>query len=221
MTVITDPTIGFKYGWASGDDGWGDDMNTNLEWIILLLQRGVISQTTSAPPGSPSVGDAYIIGPSATGAWAGEEKNLAIWWQRPSQGSPAWFIIDMTTLPEGILVYVQDENLPMVWDGTSAWTGGVDMSYDTALEKLLANLDVISDALTTPPGSPSIGDAYIPAATATGDWTGHEGKLAIWWQGPGDTAAAWLIITPASGQRAYIINQTALYRYYSSAWSTV
>lgn len=38
----------------------------------------VENQTTNAPPGSPATGDAYIIGPSPTGAWSGHTLNIAI-----------------------------------------------------------------------------------------------------------------------------------------------
>lgn len=38
----------------------------------------VENQTTTAPPVSPTVGTAYIIGPSATGAWAGHDAKIAI-----------------------------------------------------------------------------------------------------------------------------------------------
>lgn len=38
----------------------------------------VEDQTTTAPPVSPTVGTAYIIGPAATGAWAGLDGKIAI-----------------------------------------------------------------------------------------------------------------------------------------------
>ncbi|XUM25108.1 DUF2793 domain-containing protein (plasmid) [Bradyrhizobium oligotrophicum S58] len=38
----------------------------------------VENQTTTSPPVSPSVGTAYIIGPSATGGWAGLDGKIAI-----------------------------------------------------------------------------------------------------------------------------------------------
>lgn len=38
----------------------------------------VENQTTNAPPASPAVGVAYIIGPSPSGAWAGKSLQLAI-----------------------------------------------------------------------------------------------------------------------------------------------
>lgn len=45
-----------------------------LEW-----QNSVINRTTNTPPGGPSIGDRYIVGPSPTGAWAGKSNYLAQW----------------------------------------------------------------------------------------------------------------------------------------------
>lgn len=38
----------------------------------------VENQTTNAPPASPTVGNAYIIGPAPTGAWAGHAGKVAV-----------------------------------------------------------------------------------------------------------------------------------------------
>lgn len=37
-----------------------------------------INSTTNAPPASPAIGDAYIIGASPTGAWAGKSLQIAV-----------------------------------------------------------------------------------------------------------------------------------------------
>jgi len=47
---------------------------------------------------------------------------------------------------------------------------------------------------TTPPGSPSLGDAYLLASSScTGDWTGQEKKVAVWYDG-------WWFRTMAIGE---------------------
>ena len=40
-------------------------------------QDPVIDADLSAPPGSPSEGDRYIVGPSATGDWSGHDGEIA------------------------------------------------------------------------------------------------------------------------------------------------
>lgn len=58
----------------------------------------------------------------------------------------------------------------------SAGQNGNEVRVNTALRRLesLLQARVLSRALSTPPGSPSNGDVYIPLATATGAWTGHD-----------------------------------------------
>lgn len=63
--------------------GFGNQVTTPnsvpLSAAINFGRRAIVeNQTTTAPPGSPAVGTAYIIGPSATGAWAGLDGKIAI-----------------------------------------------------------------------------------------------------------------------------------------------
>lgn len=82
----------------------------------LALASGVvvvISRTISAPPTSNTVGDAYIVGPSPTGAWAGKVNNIARW------DGAAWVF----TVPiSGFTVFVLAENNIYAWiAASSAW----------------------------------------------------------------------------------------------------
>ena len=71
----------------------------------------------------------------------------------------------------------------------------------------LRSLDVItqpavtSRSLTTPPGSPGLGDRYIVAAGATGDWAGRDGDIA-WWD-----ESLWAFVTPLPGWRAHVVSE--------------
>lgn len=66
--------------------------------------------------------------------------------------------------------------------------------------------------LTAPPGSPSEGDKYIVAATATGDWASQEGKIACY------SDATWIFFTPKEGWEFYDLNSSTMLRYTGSAW---
>ena len=52
-------------------------VNTALRRLDALVQAGVISQTNT-PPVSPADGDAYLVGASPTGDWAGHAQELAV-----------------------------------------------------------------------------------------------------------------------------------------------
>jgi hypothetical protein len=216
MAVRTDPRFGYKYGWASGDDGWGSDMNTNLELLMWLATHPrVLDRDLTAPPGSPSIGDAYIPAATASGDWAGHEGDLAIWWQNPTDASAEWKFVSMTTGTEGVIVHVTDEDVLAVWGGDS-WGSGINIDQDW--ENLLSRLSVLDRDLTAPPGSPSIGDAYIPAATASGDWAGHEDDVAVWWQGPSESSASWHFFTPADGHRAHVVDEDRIVIWDGNQW---
>ena len=67
-----------------------------------------------------------------------------------------------------------------------------------------ANQIVIKDRdLTAPPGGEANGDAYIPAAAATGAWTGHEGEIALFIEG-------WVVLTILVGMSIYVEDEKQL-----------
>lgn len=77
------------------------------------------------------------------------------------------------------------------------------------------NMTVIRADNTNPPASPNDGDKYIPAATAGGDWTGHENKIAVYYGGN------WYILNPQEGWRCYNQNTDELLKFNGSSWVTL
>lgn len=59
-------------------------------------------------------------------------------------------------------------------------------------------LSVVNQTTKTPPGSPNDGDTYIPAATATDEWAGHEGEYATAFK-VGASSIDWRFQTPEEG----------------------
>lgn len=91
--------------------------NEALHQIEGKLVR-VASRTTTAEPGTPANGDAYIIPSGATGSnWTGQTNKLAVYY------GTAWSIVTPT---EGMRVWVNNEDREVVYTG-SAWQrrGGV------------------------------------------------------------------------------------------------
>ncbi len=65
--------------------------------------------------------------------------------------------------------------------------------------------------LASPPTDPSDGDAYLVAPSATGDWAGHEGRIAVWNGG-------WHYHEPREGWLAWVADEDILLIHDGSAW---
>lgn len=87
--------------------------NEALRLLDGLVQLSVLDRDLTAPPGSPTDGDRYIVGSGATAAWAGWDLNVALW----TDG--AWLRLPPRT---GWRAWVEDEGLLLVYDG-SVWVG--------------------------------------------------------------------------------------------------
>jgi hypothetical protein len=76
----------------------------------------------------------------------------------------------------------------------------------------LVQLAVESRALATPPGSPAEGACYIPAAGASGDWSGWDGQIALY------SGGGWLRIIPVSGLKAWVKAERLTVTYEDGVW---
>lgn len=76
----------------------------------------------------------------------------------------------------------------------------------------LHSLTAISRTVATPPGTPAEGDRYIVAAGASGEWTGHAGEVASFFQG------GWAFYPPAAGWLVWVSGENRLYVYSGTAW---
>jgi len=89
MPGTTGPRIGLVWGYSPGETGWGvSGFNPNFALLEALVHLTVIS-ITSTTPGTPANGDCYIVGTSPTGAWAGHDKDIAIYYT-----STGWMFVD-------------------------------------------------------------------------------------------------------------------------------
>jgi len=80
------------------------------------------------------------------------------------------------------------------------------------LLEAMASRTIIDRDLTTPPGSPSDGDAYIVNATGSGDWTGHDNKVAVY------ITDTWKFITQQEGNSLYLQDENVEVLWNGSAW---
>lgn len=107
--------------------------NEALRILDVLVQLAVLDRDLSAPPGSPSEGQRWIVGASPTGAWVGHANHIAAW------QDGAW---QFSVPKAGWLAYVIDERALLAWDGT-AW---VDALAAIATFQNLALLGVNTSA---------------------------------------------------------------------------
>jgi len=66
--------------------------------------------------------------------------------------------------------------------------------------------------LAAPPPSPGDGDTYLVHATATGDWTGQDGRIAYALDG------GWRFYAPFAGLMAYVVDEAKPIVFDGTAW---
>jgi uncharacterized protein DUF2793 len=101
------------------------DVTVNTTFALLAsLLKGVVSLGDNAPPGSPTEGDAYVLGAAPTGAWAGKANKLAVFiggaWSFVPGVDDSGTNIAIGARHEGMRVWVNDEDQTYMWDG-AAW----------------------------------------------------------------------------------------------------
>ncbi len=84
--------------------------NEALRILDALVMLSVQDRDLSAPPGSPSEGDRYLVMPAGSGGFAGRDNQIAHY------RDGAW---DFHAPQSGWLCYVEDEDALVVFDGGS------------------------------------------------------------------------------------------------------
>ena len=132
--------------------------NQALRMLDALVNLGVEASGLKAPPAAPADGQRWIVGPGATGAWAGRDLNLAAW----QDGAWSFFAPG-----RGTLAYDAAAATLLFWTGT-AWR---------PLASLLALLGVTALGIGTAadaanPLSATLNNALFNALSAGAGGTG-------------------------------------------------
>jgi hypothetical protein len=135
--------------------------NDALRILDTLVQLAVLDRDLTAPPGSPTEGQRWIVNAGATDAWAGHDNAIAAW------QDGAW---QFSTPQTGWLAYVVDEGALLAWSG-SAWIDAV--AAITSLNNITL-LGVGTTADTTNPFSAKLNNALWTAKTVA---EGGDGDL--------------------------------------------
>lgn len=167
---------------------------------LQVAPYSVISNSVTAEPLTPTVGDTYLLPAAPTGTnWASHGKQIAIFTAR------GW---TFATPPTGWLIYVISVTGYFHKDETGAWIQGLgSFPYSAASivpSALLGGGDkvrwIIQNQTTNAPPAVSNGIAYIIGPAPTGAWAGFAGSIA---HGEG---GAWVIYQPRAGWRAYDVS---------------
>lgn len=82
--------------------------NEAIRALDAIVQVGIRDRDLAQPPADPADGDRYLVASAASGAWAGQSGRIAAW------QDGAWLFY----VPRaGWLVWVEDEQSLLVWDG--------------------------------------------------------------------------------------------------------
>lgn len=77
-------------------------------WALTVLQTGVLDRDLTAPPGSPSEGDAYIVDVGGSAAWSGHDNDVTFFFDG------IWNFL-APELTQGNGIYVADEDVRVRW----------------------------------------------------------------------------------------------------------
>ena len=108
--MSTEPITGLTYQDA-GSLQTDALQNAELNYYGAWLNCVVKSVGDTAPPGSPADGDRYIVGASATGAWATHDDTLAAYRDGWQFYSPI----------EGVTVRNLDDASDWIFEGSGGW----------------------------------------------------------------------------------------------------
>jgi len=135
--------------------------------------------------------------------------------------------IDESQVDHGSLAGLADDDHAqyILVDGSRDFTG-VQVGVYPQNQSHLATKEYVDDTipfsmlildkdLTAPPGSPTIGDRYIVAATATGDWATYEDYIAEY-----NNLSEWEFTQPTEGFTVWVADEDQHYVYDGAAWVT-
>lgn len=225
MGLKSGTNLGIFTGATSlGENNYKEAMDAAWRAIDLFGQATVLDKDRNTPPGSPTDGDAYIVGPSPTGAWATHAGQITRW----DYWTSSW---EFYTPKPGWTTYVQDEHAVYVRFGSSWFiqstavdvtrygadpTGGTDSTsaYVAAMADVTASVgadpaggDRLSRRfLYSPAGTYLISDGIL---TSSYQYKGRGFR----WQGDGPGLTQINFVT-SSGK-------TLLYNNNSYLWSEV
>jgi hypothetical protein len=208
------------YAFDAGDTTTADDGGVSCIVVSgrrykkraeVIVRDSALSATTTAQPGSPALGDTYIVPAAPSGAdWAGQAETVAVYTAR------GWLFRQPFV---GMIVYVEDDASFWHYGASGDWSAGLPIGVipdggiaPRKLAEPFAILKVV-DQRNAPPGSaPTAGTMYQVGTSPTGAFSGHPNEVARY------NGLAYEFLVPAEGDTIYRLDQATLYSYRSGVW---
>lgn len=115
---MTTPNLGLNVI-DEGQSGAHILLNENLRTLDALIGCTVITYQDTAPPASPSNGDAYIPASGATGDWSGHDNEIAYYHDGWSFHTPNDGWIVFSSLESHMFCYVTNAWVRVPFQGTA------------------------------------------------------------------------------------------------------
>jgi hypothetical protein len=151
--TFTAPSAGFYYmqsqiGWALNSSPYSnvsDNANTSGQyWMLNYVELYRVIDILTDPillVTPPSVGDRYIVGTPAAGAFVGQDNNIAEW------NGLAWvFTVPLSTTITQNFIFVINTSSTLTWNGTS-WIAFIENLLSTGSFSI-ANYLVVSGLMS-------------------------------------------------------------------------
>ncbi len=151
-----DPTSGPALTTRTFMEGYVDARVQGINW-----QDAVISETLTTPPGSPTLGDRYLIPTGATGAWASNVDDLTEW------DDVEWV---MTTPVDGMTVPINDIGRTRRHNGTSWGSLGSTIAHANTIGLTTGDAGHTQLQLRSEKGSASGYAGLTAGLKLTGSW---------------------------------------------------
>lgn len=184
MPDIREPNLQLPVGWNLGETGWGGSYNFAMGLLGATSHLEVVSSTENTPPPSPADGVRYLIpdSPAATGDWAGQEGDIAVYRNSDS----AWTFY---TPRKGMRAYVEDDSVLVRYDGT-AWQeieAGASSFFEltdtpstgTGSENLAVVVNSAGDALEFAAFPTSGASSFLDLDDTPSDYTGLGDRILV------------------------------------------
>jgi len=166
-----------------------------------------IEAQQSTPPGSPTLGLAWLVGASPTGAWAGQADRIAMWTSR------GWLFLAPSA---GMRVFDKALNGDWQYNNAATWVFGLTPGNLAAGSITVPMLAVpfgvaVEAQQNTPPGT--VAGTFIVGTSPTGAWSGWAGSIAV------AISGSWTRVLPYEGATVFNRGTASDWEYVGGVWA--